>query len=126
MMKLEKYGKGNGYEKFQPRNKRRPYKEMERTVVLKRQDPNPSIARIVCNSPDLGDVEMLRKRLHQICEIWPQGKEVYCLLTPAGFLYFDCPSSFVDIQNNKNPPEPEKALSLLTKEAMPVLAIIIS
>jgi hypothetical protein len=117
MMKIEKYGKEKGYVKSQSRNMSRPYKEVEITVVLKRQDSNPSIARIVCNSPDLGDVEVLRKILYQICEIWPQGKEVDCLLTPAGFLYFDCPASFVDIQNNKNPPEPEKALYLLTKEA---------
>lgn len=53
MMNIKMYGKGNGYEKFQSRNKSRPYKEMERTVELKKQDSNPSIARIVCNSSDL-------------------------------------------------------------------------
>lgn len=87
-----------------------------------RVDHNPSLARVIMAGDWDGDLQVTRKLLNEICEKWPKGRKVDCLITCGGFLIFDWPDSLPAIGDNKNPnrqavnsliDEAEKQCSLL-------------
>ncbi len=83
--------------------------------LIVKEDPNPSLARIVIAGEWNGDVNTSKKLLQEVCDKWPKGKRVDCLITCGAFLNFDWPQSLTDVGDNKNPNE--TALNLLNREA---------
>jgi hypothetical protein len=81
-----------------------------------KEDPNPTLARIVISGDWEGDINTSKNILHKICDKWPESKKVDCLITCGAFLSFDWPLSIADVGNNKYPNE--KALDLLTTLAL--------
>ena len=79
------------------------------------EDHKPSLARIIIAGEWDGDVNTSKQLLHAICDIWPKGKKVDCLITCGAFLNFDWPQSLTDVRDNKYPNE--TALNLLISEA---------
>jgi hypothetical protein len=84
-------------------------------LIEVKEDPNPSLARIVIAGEWNGDVNTSKKLLQDVCDKWPKGKRVDCLITCGAFLNFDWPQSLIDVGDNKNPNE--TALNLLNCEA---------
>ena len=80
-----------------------------------KEDLDSSLARIVIAGEWNGEVNTSKKLLHEVCEKWPKGKRVDCLITCGAFLKFDWPQSLTDVGDNKNPNE--TALNLLNSEA---------
>jgi len=68
-----------------------------------KEEPNPFLARIVIAGDWEGDVQITKKLLDEICEMWPKREKVKYLITCGGFLNFDWPDSLQDIEDNKNP-----------------------
>jgi len=81
-----------------------------------KEDPNPSLARIVIAGDWEGDINTSKNILHKICDKWPHEKKVNCLITCGAFLNFDWPESITDVGNNKYPNE--KFLEFLTSVAI--------
>lgn len=86
------------------------------TIEL-REDPNPSLARIIIAGNWNGDADDARKLLDDICKVWPKGKRVNFSMTCGGFINFNWPSSVPhsDIGNNKFPEQ--RAVEFLVEEA---------
>jgi hypothetical protein len=84
-------------------------------LIEVKEDPNPSLARIVIAGEWNGDINTSKKLLQEVCDKWPKGKRVDCLITCGAFLNFDWPQSLTDVGDNKNPNE--TALNLLNSEA---------
>lgn len=80
-----------------------------------KEDSNPSLARIVIAGEWTGDVNITKQLLQEVCDKWPKGKKVDCLITCGAFLNFDWPQSLTDVGDNKYPNE--TALNLLISEA---------
>ena len=80
-----------------------------------RADPSPGLARIIIAGPWDGDVDIARSVLNSICEKWPQGVKVDCLVTCGAFLYFNWPDNLPRIEDNRSPPP--NALKRLKREA---------
>jgi hypothetical protein len=80
-----------------------------------KEDINPSLARIVIDGDWEGNINTSKKILHKICDKWPHGKKVNCLITCGAFLNFDWPQSITDVGNDKYPNE--KALDSLKSKA---------
>jgi len=91
-------------------------KNEEWTIEVK-EDPNPSLARIIIAGNWSGNVDVARKLLESICEVWPAGKKVNFLITCGGFITFNWPSSLSnsDIENKRFPKQ--EAINFLAKEA---------
>ncbi len=81
-----------------------------------KEDLNPTLARIVIAGEWEGDIKTAKETLHKICDKWPKGKKVDCLITCGAFLSFDWPQSITGVGNNKYPNE--KSLDLLTSVAI--------
>jgi len=80
-----------------------------------KEDSNPSLARIIIAGKWTGDVNTTKQLLQEVCDKWPKGKKVDCLITCGAFLNFDWPQSLTDVGDNKYPNE--TALNLLISEA---------
>jgi len=86
-------------------------------LIEVKEDLDPSLARIVIAGEWNGDVNTSKKLLQEICDKWPKGKRVDCLITCGAFLNFDWPQSLthVHVGDNKNPNK--AALNLLNSAA---------
>jgi len=80
-----------------------------------KEDSNPSLARIVIAGEWTGDVNTTKQLLQEVCDKWPKGEKVDCLITCGAFLNFDWPQSLTDVGDNKYPNE--TALNLLISKA---------
>lgn len=78
-------------------------------------DPTPSLARIIIAGDWQGDVYTAKSLLNEICDNWPEGKKVDCLITCGAFLEFRWPESLTDVGDNKFPNE--SVLKALIAEA---------
>jgi hypothetical protein len=54
-------------------------------LIEVKEDPNPSLARIVIAGEWNGDVNTSKKLLQEVCDKWPKGKRVDCLITCGAF-----------------------------------------
>jgi len=70
-----------------------------------KEDPNPSIARIIITKNWKGDQKDAKKVLEKVYNNWPKGKKVKFLMTCGGFIQFEWPKkvSYEDIGDNKKP-----------------------
>ncbi|MFQ5871020.1 MAG: hypothetical protein ACE5IJ_05410 [Thermoplasmata archaeon] len=68
-----------------------------------RMDPDPSLARLVLAGPWTGEVEIARRILLEVCDQWPEGIRVDCLVTCGAFLTFDWPQKPGRIPDNLFP-----------------------
>ena len=80
-----------------------------------RADDSPCLARIIIAGVWDGDVDTARRVLNAVCEQWPEGVKVDCLITCGAFLYFEWPCDLPEIEDNLFPPP--NALNLLQREA---------
>lgn len=78
-------------------------------------DPTPSLARIIIAGDWQGDVHTAKILLNEVCDNWPEGKKVDCLITCGAFLKFRWPESLTDVGDNKFPSE--SALNSLIAES---------
>lgn len=85
------------------------------SMIEIKEDPNPSLARIIIAGEWDGDVYTSKKVLQQICDVWPKGKNVDCIITCGAFLEFDWPKSLPDYGDNKYPDK--NTLNMLIVEA---------
>jgi len=67
------------------------------------KDPAPFIARIIISGEWDGDLGEARKLLERVCNNWPEGKKVNCLITCGAFLTFDWPENLDCIDDNIYP-----------------------
>ncbi|MBP7795956.1 MAG: hypothetical protein KA059_04180 [Elusimicrobiales bacterium] len=89
-----------------------------------KQDPKPSLARIVIAGEWNRDVATSKNLLQKVCAKWPKGKRVNYLITCGDFLNFDWPKSLTDVGNNKD--QNKKTLNLLISEAKKQCDLLIS
>ncbi|MCX8069544.1 MAG: hypothetical protein N2738_03475 [Thermodesulfovibrionales bacterium] len=82
-----------------------------------REEPNPSIARVIIAGEWEGNLTKAKQLLKDICDRWPQGKKVKFLITCGGFIQFDWPESISlrDIGDNIKPND--KTIIKLIEEA---------
>lgn len=82
-----------------------------------REDPNPTIARIILTEEWQGNLDDAKGILSNICNNWPKGKKVKFLVTCGGFLQFDWPQTITreEIGDNKYPEG--EAINYLVGEA---------
>jgi len=79
------------------------------------EDPAPFIGRIIISSEWDGDLDQARKLLQRVCNNWPEGTKVNCLITCGAFLTFDWPDNLDYLDDNIYP---DKAvLNTLTSTA---------
>ena len=95
-------------------NRIQEYKLLDWTFLVE-EDPDPSLARIVISGEWSGDVSNSRKLLHEVCDKWPKGKRVSCLVTCGAFLSFDWPMHLNNVGDNIFPDK--KIIDLLQDEA---------
>ena len=90
-----------------------------------RQDPFPSIARIIIARQWEGHIHSAKNLLEQVYKNWPKDTKVPCILTCGGFIQFDWPKSvtFDDIGDNKSP-KPD-IVTCLIKEAEKHLSVLL-
>ena len=79
--------------------------EYKKGSIEIKEDPNPSIARIIITKNWKGDQEDAKKVLENVYGSWPKGKKVKFLMTCGGFIQFEWPKkvSYEDIGDNKKP-----------------------
>ena len=75
----------------------------ENREIQIRSDNNPLLARIILVGDWLGGINPAREILNKICEKWPEGKHVHCLVTCGAFLSFDWPAAVEYIHDNRFP-----------------------
>lgn len=90
--------------------------KMPHSDIEVKKDIDPFLARIVISGKWDCDVNTAKRILHKICDKWPKGNKVKCLITCGAFLNFDWPKSLNNVGNNLFPHE--KALYLLKTEAL--------
>jgi hypothetical protein len=74
----------------------------------------PVLARVAIDGPWRGDASSAQRLLEDICEQWPEGKQVNCLTTCGAFLRFDWPENLPEQSDNRFP-NPE-AMTVLESE----------
>ena len=82
-----------------------------------REEPVPSLARVIIAGKWMGNPDEAKKLLDDICEKWPKEKKVKFIITCGGFIQFNWPQSISrkDIGDNKNPNN--QVIEILVKEA---------
>ena len=67
-----------------------------------REEPNPSIARVIIAGEWEGKPKKAKQLLEDVCKKWPKGRKVKFLITCGGFIQFDWPAS-ISPNDIKNP-----------------------
>ncbi len=89
-------------------------REPEQEIEV-RLGPNPSLSRIVIAGEWAGDVKISRRLLKKVCEKWPKGEKVDCLVTCGAFLTFEWPKTLTNFRDNICPGK--ETMNSLTSEA---------
>jgi hypothetical protein len=66
-------------------------------------DPHPKLGRIIIDGNWSGDMQAARELLLRICEAWPVGEYLECLITPGAFITFGT-DSLPKVKDNINVP----------------------
>jgi hypothetical protein len=86
-------------------------------IIEVRQDPDPSLGRIIVAGDWQGNIDATKSLLKDICDAWPKKKRVSFLITCGGFINFPWPSSLSNLEVG-NPVYPERAaVEFLAEEA---------
>jgi hypothetical protein len=65
-----------------------------------RYDCHPTLGRIVIDGGWSGELRDASELLHRVCEAWPVGEQVQCLITPGAFITFGSPDSLPNVADN--------------------------
>jgi hypothetical protein len=101
-------------------------REKQKWSIKLREDPNPSLARIILARDWDGNINVARRLLQDVCKVWSRGRKVNFLITCGGFITYNWPNSlaYADIGDNKFPNQ--KALDFLVKEARKNVGLLLS
>ena len=84
-------------------------------TIEAREEPGASLGRIIIVGDWTGDTGATRKLLEEVCQKWPGGHRVKCLITGGGFLTFPWPDWLKEVGDPRNPNP--KAVASLRNEA---------